>query len=716
MKLLTQKRETSLGTRFVVLVASILVLTLGITAVVSYRSQNHLFLQQLRTKVTMLGNFTASISPQVILSYDFSTLTDYMRQITREPDVVYAVVLSPDRKNLTAYLDKKNSRIARAINTLGKNDVLSVVKQIKTSSDIIAMEYPIRFSDKDLGFIDIGVSRTRVDELSRHELIRQLTANALIILFLSLCIYIVFRLNALRPIYDLITCADYVAGGNLDHEVPIRAQNELGHLASSFNSMVSELKKSTQEKDKALNQLREFNQTLESRVEERTRELESVNDQLEQLALHDALTGLPNRALIHDRIEQALAGAARNNQPLAIIMMDLDRFKEINDTLGHHMGDELLKEVGSRLHDALRHTDTVGRLGGDEFAIIMPEVAIEGAIQAIKKLLRTFEAPFNLDGMDLSVGASMGVSMYPEHGSDLATLMKRADVAMYVAKHNKLGYFVYDSHEDQHSPSRLSLATELRGAIDNGELELYYQPIVDLKEGQVRRVEALARWQNPHRGPVSPEEFIPLLEQTGMIKTFTRWAIRTAFDQWDQWHKVGINIAIAVNLSMRNLQEPNLPNFVAEVLGDHNAANSPLELEVTESAVMENPQRVTQILTELNQMGVALAIDDFGTGYSSLSYLKKLPVNTIKIDRSFVMNMTSNADDAVIVKSTIDLAHNLGLQVVAEGVEDEDTLELLRILGCDMVQGYLLCRPLPPQEVMAFLEMSWRRTGSDRHN
>jgi diguanylate cyclase (GGDEF)-like protein/PAS domain S-box-containing protein len=423
-------------------------------------------------------------------------------------------------------------------------------------------------------------------------------------------------------------------------------------------------------------------------------------------ALHDALTDLPNRTLLNDRLRQAILTAQRQERLLALLIMDLDRFKEINDTLGHHIGDLVLQEVAKRMRAVLRESDTVARLGGDEFAVLLPEADAENAIVAAAKILKGLEAPFILEGRTLDIGASIGIALFPEHGEDGVSLMQHADVAMYTAKRGGRGYALYEVLQDQHSLRHLALAGELRHAIEHDQLLLHYQPKIDLASGRVYSVEALVRWQHPLYGLMQPDEFIPLAEETGLIRALTVWVFGAAFSQCAEWQRSNVDITIAINLSVRNLQDPGLIEEIKRIIEACGTGQPRLNMEVTETSIMAEPQRSLAMLKSLARMGVRLAIDDFGTGYSSLAYLKQLPVNEIKIDKSFVIGMAHDEDSVVIVRSTIDLAHNLGLQVVAEGVEDRNAYDLLARMGCDAAQGFYMSRPLPLDQLAAWLEES----------
>jgi diguanylate cyclase len=422
----------------------------------------------------------------------------------------------------------------------------------------------------------------------------------------------------------------------------------------------------------------------------------------EYQALHDALTGLPNRRLFRQRVAQAIE--ERGDAKAAVLILDLDRFKEVNDTLGHEAGDTLLRELGGRLRHALRSSDTVARLGGDEFGVLLPDqTAVDDVVLTIKRIRQAIEDPVIVEGLPLGVEASIGAAFCPDDADDVDALLRRADVAMYRAKEESSTFAFHDATRDRRDPARLLLVGELRRAIRDRELVLHYQPKATLRSGEVASVEALVRWLHPERGLILPDAFVPLAERTGLMKPLTSYVLDEALRQCAEWREQGLNLAVAVNLSMRNLLDVSFPEEVAELLRARGVEPQLLEFEITESTVLVDPARSKLVLERLSGMGVRLSIDDFGTGYSSLAYLKRLPLNELKIDRSFVMHMLENDDDAVIVRSTIDLGRNLGLEVVAEGVEDELTWNALASLGCDVAQGYYLSRPVPADELGKWL-------------
>jgi diguanylate cyclase (GGDEF)-like protein len=434
-----------------------------------------------------------------------------------------------------------------------------------------------------------------------------------------------------------------------------------------------------------------------------------VSAEKEHQALHDPLTDLPNRSSFDEALQRRMAQPRQRGQRAAVILIDLDRFKEVNDTLGHHAGDELLRQIGPRLHSVLPPEATVSRFGGDEFAVLLPEIGDEVDAQAAGlRIAHAIEEPFCVDGFNLEVQASIGVALHPDHGGLSDELIKRADIAMYVAKRLQTGTEIYDPEQDHHSTRRLELVSELRKAIIDGQIVLYYQPKLDLATGEVLSAEALVRWMHPRLGLVSPADFVPVAEHTGLIRPLTSHVLTTAVRQAAAWRSSGREVAVAVNLSARNLHDGGIITEVPVNLSRFDLPARLLRLEITESSIMADPVRARKSLQTLHDMGVGLSIDDFGTGYSSLAYLQNLPVSEIKIDRSFVMNLVHNVADQAIVRSTIELAKNLGLTSTAEGVETEETLAWLRRTGCDKAQGYHVARPMTAEAFTRWLD---ERTG-----
>jgi diguanylate cyclase (GGDEF)-like protein/PAS domain S-box-containing protein len=431
-----------------------------------------------------------------------------------------------------------------------------------------------------------------------------------------------------------------------------------------------------------------------------------AEENLLHMATHDALTGLPNRSLLHDRIDQAIGYARRVQREIAVMFLDIDRFKNINDSLGHAAGDALISIMSQRLRGAVRMVDTVARVGGDEFVIVLTNVTHEDDItQVLSSLFSAINQPVSVDGHEITVTASIGISTYPRDGSDVTSLLKNADTAMYQAKEaGRNGFRCYTHEMNADAVDRLRLENDLRGAVKGNELILHYQPQVEIETGRIVAAEALLRWNHPKRGFISPVDFIPLAEETGLIVPIGEWVVRQVCAQQRSRIEAGLpDIVIAVNLSPRQFHQPGIVEMVAKALSDYDLPAHLLELEITESSLMRNPEDAAILLGELSQRGFSLSVDDFGTGYSSLGYLKRFPLDALKIDRSFVTDIETNQDSASIARAVIALAHSLGLKVVAEGVEQVAQMEFLRSLKCDLAQGYLLGRPMPADALVTFM-------------
>jgi diguanylate cyclase (GGDEF)-like protein len=466
------------------------------------------------------------------------------------------------------------------------------------------------------------------------------------------------------PLRVLSTSARRLERGDYGAEVRASFKGEIGELAQSFETM---------------------RQAIQAREGE-----------IRRLAYQDALTDLPNREQFRHDLRQAIAKANEDGIPCAVLLLDMDRFKHVNDVLGHRFGDRLLRAVAERLrNDALQDKDVLARLSGDEFAILLQATDAKAAYPVAQRILAAFERPITLDDHTVDLGAGIGVASSPEHGVDADTLLSRAEVAMYAAKQQQSGTVTYHPGLDSNSEESLTMLSELRTAVDQQQLRLFLQPKVNLRTGEVLGAEALVRWEHPTRGLVPPMRFIPFAEQTGFVRVLTMWMIEQVAQMSQTLSTQGMRMKLAVNLSTRDLMDQDLPTKLEKVLAAHAIDPSLLVLEITESAIMDDPQRALQTLNRLHAMGLKLSIDDFGTGYSSLAYLKRLPVDELKIDKSFVMNMESDLQDAKIVHSTVDLAHNLGLTVVAEGVESAKSWKLLASLSCDEVQGYFIAKPMP---------------------
>jgi diguanylate cyclase (GGDEF)-like protein len=432
------------------------------------------------------------------------------------------------------------------------------------------------------------------------------------------------------------------------------------------------------------------------------------SEALQRIATTDDLTGLANRERFREVVEQRIAAARAADSRFAVLLMDLDRFKEINDTLGHHYGDVLLRELGPRLVSSVGEGGLVARLGGDEFGILLPEDTDDPAVLdvVLTRLFKSVSEPFRVDELSLEVGASIGVARFPRDGDDSHALLRCADIAMYTAKAAQTEYKIYTAEQNQHSVQRLSVLSDIRHALLSDEIVVHYQPIIDLDDLRVRGAEGLVRWQHPEHGLIPPGAFVQTIEQTGLIGPLTRHVLERSIAECAAWRQDGREMSVAVNLSVRNLLDPDLPKEIERLLGAYGVPADALQLEITESMIMSDPDRALATVSRLSDLGMRLSVDDFGTGYSSLANLRKMPIDELKIDRSFVSPMLRDESDLIIVRSTINMGHDLGLRIIAEGVEDGATLEQLAELGCDLAQGYHVSRPMPADAFSVWLTHS----------
>ena len=506
-----------------------------------------------------------------------------------------------------------------------------------------------------------------------NRLINRFVMAFVLAIILTVFIVVYFSKKMMRPLESLESAIDRLTNGDRKVQVNVPTDTELSSLSEAFNEM-------------AVN-------------------LDEKSDKLEYQAYHDELTGLPNRKRLFKYIESTLKRYRKTTKPFSLLLLDLDRFKEINDSLGHKCGDLLLKELSERLLSVLSEDDLVARLGGDEFAVVLKNAdTVDKASLIAVKIRAVIQEHFELEGMRLLIDGSVGIAMYPAHGDSSNILMRRADVAMYYAKKTGSGVAVYDESYDINSEQRLALISGLPRAIEENELVLHYQPKVRVRDRKVTGVEALVRWDHPEHGLLPPDQFIPIVELGDSIIALTNWVVNKAFSDCRKWQEQGIDIDIAVNVSTLNIQDEEFVTHLSAAILEHRIDPGKIELEITESVIMADTSRALKTINALDSMGIRISIDDFGTGYSSLAYLKKIPVNELKIDKSFVMDMEQDENDAVIVRSTIDLAHNLGLKVLAEGVETEGALNLLDVLGCDSAQGFHISRPVPESVLLAWMQ------------
>jgi len=447
--------------------------------------------------------------------------------------------------------------------------------------------------------------------------------------------------------------------------------------------------------------------------------LDNQKTEIEHRSRHDPLTSLPNRRTTGELIDRAISENNNETENLVLCLIDINGLKDVNDSLGHEYGDELLVNVSERLSEVLRTSDKVGRFGGDKFAIVLTHSKNTAIEELCNRLLATFDRTFHVGGHDLYIGSTLGIASYPEHAEDTQILIQKAEIALHTAKNSSKDFYIYESSLDTGNKERLNLATDLRHAIREGQLELYYQPQLDLSTGKIVSVEALARWNHPEHGFIPPDTFVMIAERTGLIKQFTEWVLTTAVKQCAEWRKSFQSLSVAINLSARNLHDDTLAKQISRLIRHWKIIPEQICLEITETAMMADPEHARLLLEELDRLGLRISIDDFGTGYSSLTYLKKLPVDEIKIDKSFVMNMGNSENDASIIRATVGLAHDLGLSVVAEGVENQESLDKLQQMGCKYAQGYHISKPAPAREISRLLEaerQATKLTSEDSNN
>jgi len=540
------------------------------------------------------------------------------------------------------------------------------------SDDIYHIEATLYdFDQQPLGRIQIGYDE--IDTQLQIDLAYQ--RCLLFSIFYALIAFvftIFFGQRMTRPIQSLQMLTRTIAHGQYQTKVQVKTNvAEIGNLANTIEFM--------------------------------REELVAQSSSMEHLALHDSLTGLPNRVLLQDRVKQTINSRVQQEHPCVFVVIDLNRFKEVNDSFGHLIGDSVLKKTSINLVKSLRATDTIARLGGDEFAIFLPNTTIDSAMLVIEKMTEKLSRPFECEGHSIMLGASIGLACFPEHGSSYEELLQKADIAMYVAKRGGVSHQIYQSTFEQDALHRLTLVSELKFAIENEQLFLTFQPKINIHTRELSGVEALVRWQHPEKGIISPDDFIASAERGGLISQLTQWVLRAGIKQAAKWYESGKSIPVAINLSPKNLVEEYLYQSIVDLLEEYQLPAHLLELEITESSVFSDPLTAKSVLESLHDLGIQIAIDDFGTGYSSLVQLRKMPISILKIDRSFVLHMVTDSSDLAIVKATVYMAHMLGLKVVAEGVEDEKTLNELKTLNCDIVQGYIFAKPMPAGDLESWL-------------
>jgi len=713
-ELAIKRRIPRLSLKFGLLISVIITLSMLGNAWFTYLESIRIADKTLQIRMQSIVHLLVDISTESLLIHDYVSINDYLTTTANQKDVVFVRLIGKDGKTIDHALSSDSTMTRNLIETADTSPLESFFLNIAQNKNIVSNTFPVIFQDEHIGAIFIGLDRRSYDAEAEQKLYDNLMISLVTAMIVGLAIYWIFNYRIVKPISRLKKAAARVASFDLDHPVIIEGHDELSELSVSFNEMTQQLSEAIADRQIAMEKLARLNESLEERIHKRTSELQQMNTRVMHQAMHDPLTGLPNRSLIMERLRQSIRYAHRHQKMVAVFMLDLNRFKEVNDTLGHPVGDQVLIEVSKRIPTVLRETDTVGRLGGDEFVIILPETTHEDALLVADKVLGHFSNSFHIDGHQLSVGTSIGIALYPEHSETPDTLIQHADIALYVAKRDSSSHIaVYNESEDHHSLSRLLLVSDLKEAIENDQLTIQFQPQINLQSKETCGAEALCRWKHPTQGFISPEIFIPIAEDSGLIKALTNRVLDSVIRHHREWQQQGIDVRIAVNLSMGNLLDHDLIKRLEDIIINHEMPAKNLKLEITESMIMSDPERVTEMLSAPTFKEVNISIDDFGTGYSSLSHLKRLPVNEVKIDKSFIFNMINDADDTTIVNTIIQLAENLSLNVVAEGVEDQQTSDQLLAMGCSIVQGYHYAKPVDANELPQTLKQIESRLASN---
>ncbi|RDH86030.1 MAG: hypothetical protein DIZ80_00740 [endosymbiont of Galathealinum brachiosum] len=704
MKSKSTHKYSHIGNQFVIIVAGVILFALLSNAFFQYFKEKQRSFNNLLREGESIGALLSSISIDPLLVYDNHTINEFARNTTSQKNVIYTIYIDEKNNALTNYLNTNNEIIQSTIKKIESENPATLLNQFNDNPNILNLSFPVTFENQTLAIIKVGLDKNPLKYIPLENLITQVISSVFFGILMGISIYIGFLRKVSEPVKRLNSSANDIASFRFDEEVKIKGDNELTELANTFNLMRLTLKEAVITREATLKEMELLNSSLEDRVSERTNKLEELNAKITHQAMHDPLTGLPNRTLVIERLNQAINYANRNSTRLAVFIFDLNNFKDINDTLGHPEGDLILKQVAKRIPAALRESDTAGRLGGDEFAFVLPDIDEKNAIEVGYKIIDTLKPVFELTSQSVEIGASIGISIFPEHGEDQSSLIRHADVAMYESKRHGSNVTLYNSSFDSHTPWRLALMADLRKAIDNNELELHYQPQINLKTDKAYGVEALLRWTHPKHGFVSPDQFIYIAENSGLINALSEWVIDHALKQLKQWQDSGLELDISINISARNLQDKNFTGTLASLIEKYKVNQKHIKLEFTEGTIMSNPDIVIALISHSKLSGIRYSIDDFGTGYSSLSYLKNLTVDEVKIDKSFVFDMVKNKNDASIVLSIIELTHNLGHLVVAEGVENEGVLNALKSLGCDSAQGYHISKAIPPDGIPEFIK------------
>ena len=665
--------QFGLRAKFIVMVLVILTGTMAANTYYFVRASTARQEHQLQERGRALGRLASLISPQAILAFDYLQLNDYTREVSAQPDVVYAAVVSPQGVPISTYVRGSNASVREHLETARPSGLLPTLQTVSGENDLLNLEFPIVHNEVVLGRFLVGMSREAVQNEIRRQVTVQLLVFAAIVVFLGAAIYAVFRFSVLVPIQKLIAASREVGRGDYA-VVEVSSADEFGMLARAFNTMAEEVK--------------------------------HKQAKLHRQANFDALTGLPNRMMAFERISLEISRAKRAGKRFALMFIDLDNFKDVNDSLGHAAGDQLLVDIGARLQACMRDADSVARLGGDEFLVLVPDVTDEVEIEKIAaRMLEAVSAAQELRGRKVVAKCSIGIAVYPDNGDTVEALMANVDNAMYQAKAAQGGSAMFFTDEmNTRLRERMALEQDLHVAAEMGQLALNFQPIYGAASGRAVGAEVLLRWHHPERGSISPADFIPVAEASGQIVEIGDWVLEQACRCWAAWRDRGIDPGfLAINISGVQFRK-RFSKRLSELMSIHAIPPQALELEITERVLLNDHEQVAEEFSSLRALGVRIALDDFGTGYSALSYLKRFKFDLLKIDQSFVAGLPASADDTSVVKAILAMATGLDLKVVAEGVETHEQLRFLASHGCDFAQGYLLAKPMDEKTYGSYLE------------
>ncbi len=690
-----------LSRQFGLLMVAILFLSMLGSSWFEYENSNRITEETLNSRITSIGQLLTSISIDSLLVDDFVAIDDYLLSAVSQKDFVYTILFGVNGNILSRHINQQSSLVSEITQQVNETDLDEIVGQLNRHADIVAKSFTVKFENNKIGNIALALNRQAYDLAAQKKLYKNLIFTVLSSLFAGIAIYLIFNQRILRPINELKSIVNHVTHNELNHKINLSGNNELTELAATFNHMSDHLAKSIEEKNLTMDELKALNESLEEKIQQRTQDLLDSNKLLSHLSNHDTLTSLPNRALGIDRLKQNLISSKRKKNKAVLFFIDLDRFKNINDTLGHGTGDQILIETSKRIIDVVRADDTVSRIGGDEFLVMLRDIDKKEDIEYLAaNINRVINEKFLIHGRELYIGCSIGIAIGPDDSDDAETLLRLADHAMYKAKELGRNHFQYYTRAmNEEFDQRQLMESLLSLALAKGELTVVYQPIIRSSDNKISGAEALLRWNSNQLGFISPEVFIPVMEKNGLIITIGDWVLRQACQMTSTWHdKFDYDGSIAVNISAVQLRTHQFAGHVENILKETEIPASKLHIELTERILIEESADIVSCLDYLHKLGVKFSIDDFGTGYSSLGYLKHFPGDIIKIDKSFTQDIKKDKDDEALVDAIIGIGHSLSRELVAEGVETAAQIDFLKARQCEYLQGYYYSKPVKADE------------------